>query len=294
MKTALSLVICTRNRADRLRRCLDAVAEIRSSRAWEVVLVDNGSTDDTPRVVDRARETFPVPLRLVEEPVLGVSRARNAGWRSASGSIVSYIDDDCYPAGDFVDRILECFESEGRLGFLGGAVLPYDSSDALVTIVAGRDPIEIAPRGFVTPGLMICANLAFRREVLQAIGGFDVVFGYGAGFTGDVDAVVEDVDAAARVSAAGWCGRYDPDVVVRHHHGRKPGPQVKSLRRGYDVGRGAFFAKCALDRRMRRKYVAGWLRLTAGRFRRREDLRPVGREIWGAMRYLVLRFDSSR
>lgn len=252
-------------------------------------MVDNASTDDTSSVTENARETFPVPLRLIDEPARGVSRARNAGWRSASGSIVAYIDDDCYPAPDFVDRILDRFENEGSLGYLGGAVLPYDPSDALVTIVAGREPVEIPPGGFVTPGLMICANLAFRREALEAVGGFDVVFGYGAGFGGGVDAVVEDVDAAARASAAGWRGRYDPEVVVRHHHGRKSGPDVKGIRRGYDVGRGAFYAKCALDARMRRTYVVGWLRLTAGRFRRREDLRPVGREIGGALRYLRLR-----
>jgi hypothetical protein len=289
--TALSLVICTRNRADRLRDCLSAVAEVRSSRAWEVVVVDNASTDDTPRVVERARETFPVPLLLVEEPVPGVSRARNSGWRSASGAIVAYTDDDCYPAPDLVDVILDRFEREDELGFLGGAVLPYDPSDAPITFVAVREPVEIIPGGFVTPGLLISANLAFRREVLLAIGGFDVAFGYGAGFAGGkVDAVVEDADAAARAAASGWRGRYDPDAVVRHHHRRRPGPDVDGIRRAYDVGRGAFFAKCALDRRMRRTYVVGWLRLTAGRFRRREDLRPIGRELWGASRYLSMRF----
>jgi hypothetical protein len=65
---------------------------------------------------------------------------------------------------------------------------------------------------------------------------------------------------------------------------------VERTRRAYDVGRGAFFAKSALDPRMRRTYVAGWLRLTAGRCRRREDPRRIGRELWGAMRYLSLRF----
>ncbi len=132
----------------------------------------------------------------------------------------------------------------------------------------------------MTPGALISANLAFRREVLEAIGGFDIVFGYGAGFAG------EDVDAIARAAAAGWRGLYDPGLVVRHHHPLGLRPRSAA----YDVGRGAFFAKCALDRRMRRKYLAGWLRLTAGRARRREDLRPFARELWGAVRYLALRF----
>lgn len=293
MTTALSLVICTRNRADRLGSCLDAVAEIRSSRPWETVVVDNASTDDTARVVADARETFPVPLRLIEERVPGVSRARNSGWRSASGAIVAYTDDDCYPAPDLVDAILSHFDRERGLGFLGGAVLPYDPRDAPVTFVAVSEPVKFRPRAFVTPGLLISANLAFRREVLEAIGGFDVAFGYGAGFAGGrMDAVVEDADAAARAAADGWRGCYDPRVVVHHHHRRRPGPEVDDIRRAYDVGRGAFFAKCALDRRMRRRYVTGWFRLTTGRFRRREDLRPIGRELWGATRYLTMRMNS--
>jgi glycosyltransferase involved in cell wall biosynthesis len=287
--TDVSIVICTRNRAEKLRACLEHVREIETPRSWEVVVVDNGSTDDTPAVVEAARDVLTVPATLVDEPLEGVSRARNAGWRAASGSIVAYIDDDCYPAPEFVDRILERFENRPDLGYLGGAVLPYDPSDALVTIVAGRERIEIPPKGFVMPGLMVCANLAFRRRVLDEIGGFDVIFGYGAHFAGDVDAVIEDLDAAARTSAAGWAGAYDPDVVVRHHHGRRPGPDIEKLRHGYDIGRGAFYGKAALDSSLRKTYLVGWARLTADRVRRRESPGIVARELSGATRYLAKR-----
>ena len=285
----LSLVICTRNRAERLRTCLEHVAKIESTRSWEVVVVDNASTDGTPAVVEAARAASTVPVTLVAEPAEGVSRARNTGWRFASGEIAAYIDDDCYPASDFVDRILGRFDARPDLGYLGGAVLPYDTSDALVTIVAEPERIEIPPKGFVMPGLMVCANLAFRRNALEEIGGFDIVFGYGAHFAGDVDAVIEDLDAAARASAAGWAGAYDPDVVVRHHHGRKPGPEIEKLRHGYDVGRGAFYGKAALDSSLRKTYLVGWARLTAGRVRRRESPRIVARELSGATRYLAKR-----
>ncbi len=286
---ALSLVICTRNRAHRLDRTLAAVASIETSHPWEVTVVDNASTDGTSQVVERAQGTSRVQLNLVHEPEAGVSRARNAGWRSASGEIVAYVDDDCYPAPGFVDRVVECFEADPLLGYLGGAVLPFDESAARVTIVAGTRPFEIRAGGFVTPGLMICANLAFRRRALAEIDGFDVTFGYGAGFPGGTDAVIEDLDAAARVSAAGWRGRYDPRVVVHHDHGRKPGPEVARLERGYDIGRGAFYAKAALDSRLQRTYFVGWARLTADRVRRREHPRTVGRELAGAARYLATR-----
>jgi len=280
---ALSLVICTRNRADALSGCLDAVAEIRSSRPWEVVVVDNAPIDSTRVVHDLA--AYPVAIRTIAEPVPGVARARNSGWRLAAGAIIAFTDDDCYPAPNLVDGILDRFEEDPGLGFLGGSVILHDPNDASVAVVAGQETVEIQPGGFVTPGCLISANLAFRREVLETIGGFDVAFGYDtAGFAG------EDVDAVARASAAGWRGRYDPALVVRHHHGRGPGPDAEWTRRAYDIGRGAFFAKSALDPRMRRTYLAGWLRLTLARFKRRDDFRPVVRELWGAARYLWLRF----
>lgn len=287
---ALSLVICTRDRADRLHDSLGAVAGIRTSRLWEVIVVDNASQDGTRAAALAAGELVPAPVRVVTEPVPGVSRARNVGWRAAAGSIVVYTDDDCYPAADYVDAILDRFDADPELGYLGGAVLPYDPEDAEVTFVGLRERMDFSPSAFITPGLLISANLSLRREVLGAIGGFDVVLGYGADFAGGrADAVVEDADIVARAAAAGWRGSYEPTVVVRHHHRRRPGPEVDAIRRGYDVGRGAFFAKCALDRRMRRRYLTGWLRLTVGRVRRREGLRAVGRELWGAAHYLRAR-----
>src|SRR5262245_3491648 len=99
---ALSLVICTRNRAHRLDRTLAAVASIETSHPWEVVVVDNASTDRTSQVVDQARTRSSIPMTLVHEAEPGVSRARNAGWRSASSDVVAYVDDDCYPARDYV------------------------------------------------------------------------------------------------------------------------------------------------------------------------------------------------
>src|SRR5262245_37079210 len=140
--TALSLVICTRNRARRLDRTLAAVTSIETSHPWEVVVVDNASTDETSQVVEQARGTSRIPLKLVHEPEEGVSRARNAGWRSASSDVVAYVDDDCYPAADYVDRVLECFENDRELGYLGGAVLPFDEKAARVTIVAETRPFE--------------------------------------------------------------------------------------------------------------------------------------------------------
>jgi len=164
------------------------------------------------------------------------------------------------------------------VAFVGGRVLPHEPSDRAVGILARERREEIRPGTFVDAGTIFGSNMAFRREVLESVGGFDEALGHGTPFG------CEDADTVARASAAGFHGAYDPRVVVRHHHGRK-GPEVEQLLRAYDIGRGAFYAKCALDRRMRRTYVGAWVRIAPRRARER-GVRTVARELLGALRYL--------
>src|SRR6476661_9764607 len=105
----IALVIVTRNRHERLSRTLQSLKKLRTHLAWELILVDNGSTDDTRRVIQGFAAEFPRPVRLVYEPGPGQGNARNAGWKSAHAEIVAYLDDDCYPADDFLDAVVECF-----------------------------------------------------------------------------------------------------------------------------------------------------------------------------------------
>ena len=99
------------------------------------------------------------------------------------------------------------------------------------------------------------ANLAVRREVLAAVGGFDPLLGAGTPCMAG-----EDTDFIARIVWAGWTARYDPAPSVAHHHGRKPGGAADRQRQGYDRGRGAYYAKWALDARARRTYLREWYR----------------------------------
>ena len=279
----VSVVVCTRNRATQLTACLESIAAIESERPWELVVVDNGSTDETPSVLGRAVETFPAPFTSVVEPVAGVARARNHGWRTAVGEIVAYTDDDCYVPKDFVARIGAAFDANAQLGFFGGSVVRHDPHDDRVATVTRGEPFSFVPGMFIAPGSLITSNLAFRKEVLASIGGFDEVFAYGNGLVSD------DVDAVARASAAGWQGYFDPDLVVRHHHGRRTPAEVARVRRAYDAGRGAFYAKSLLDPRLRRAYFKGWARVTVDQLRHGESPAVTLRELGGAARYLAIR-----
>lgn len=272
----LSLIICTRNRASQLAQTLKRTLTIRSRLNWELIIADNGSTDGTSAVVREFAAACSHPVQSICKPGRGVSYARNAGWQAANSDIIAYIDDDCYPTEDFIDALFNCFSKDPRLGFVGGRILLHDSSDRRITIQESLERQSFPPNCFIRPGVIQGANLAFRRAALIKVGGFDLWFGAGAFFTG------EEAELLARISAAGWAGAYDPTPVVYHHHGRKTAADEWQLMRSYDWGRGAYYAKCILNKDMRQVYVKHWL-LT----RRYHSWKTSALEIVGGLKYVA-------
>lgn len=231
----ISLIICTRNRAPALARCLAAVAAIRHAGDWELVVVDNGSTDDTAAVLDAFASAAPFPVTCVAESAAGLSRARNAGVAAAAGELLMFTDDDCYVEPNILDAVATAF-ADSTVGFASGRVRLYDPEDLPVTINESTVPLRFDAGAFLPAGEVKGANLAFRRTVLDQIGTFDTRLGSGTPFPS------EDADAAMRAALAGWDGVYDPAIVVWHHHGRRAG-DIAALYRAYDAGRGAYHAK---------------------------------------------------
>ncbi|UVI39095.1 glycosyltransferase family 2 protein [Qipengyuania spongiae] len=278
--TELSIIICTRNRAPSLGPMLAALQAVRSERAWELLLIDNASTDETRQILDAAAGDFP-DARVETVTAIGLGAARDAAWRMAKGDIVLFTDDDCYVAPDIVDATLEAFAKHPQTGLIGGRILLHDPSDYPVTIDERTETEMIAPYSFAPPGTLQGANFAFRRSALEAIGGIDTMLGAGTPFP------CEDIDAVAACLWAGIPGRFDPTMVVRHHHGRKAA-DFPLLMEGYDRGRGAYFAKYMLRPDSRDAYLSGWMR---ERFSvpSRSDLAALLRELRSALRYLRAR-----
>jgi GT2 family glycosyltransferase len=242
----IALVIVTRNRATQLSRTLESLKTLQSPVSWELIVVDNGSTDSTGNVVGAFANGFAHPIQMIYEPAPGQGNARNAGWQAAEAQIVAFLDDDCYPAEDYLDAVLECFAENPNLGFLSGRILLYDQTDLRMTIQESLTHVSLAPKSFIHPGFIQGANSAFRRASLQQVGGFDPRFGVAKGqFAG------EELDVAARICAAGWHGAYDPRPLVYHHHGRKTRWEAWRLMRVYQRGIGAFYAKSLLFDRAR-------------------------------------------
>lgn len=275
----ISLVVCTRNRATQLGEALPYFARLQTGASWEIVFVNNGSTDYTSEVLAEFIKSSGVDAKVVGQPKVGLSAARNAGWRRSSGGLVAFTDDDCYPTPDYLDQICACF-AEADLGYLGGRILLFDKNDFPITIQPLERRVDISPRSFVPAGLIHGANFAFRREALELVGDFDEKLGAGTKLH-----CGEDVDMLARVSALGLSGAYDPRPTVFHRHRRSKLEDVNRLRAGYDIGRGAYYAKALMDRRSRSAFLRPIFWMVRKNIVRR-DFARLRRELYGAWMYI--------
>jgi GT2 family glycosyltransferase len=252
----LSVMICTRNRASALRETLTELFKIHPLHSdYEVVVVDNGSTDRTRLVVAEFIASLPARhhgrLRYCYEPRSGLSNARNAALRTAQGDILVFIDDDILPAANWLDEIHREFAADRDLFLLGGRVLLARNSLQPVGIVVGDERQTLTtPDG---AGTVIGANLAFRREVLRKVGGFDPRLGAGGTFGAG-----EDVDFLYRAMKAGYKLLYAPNVIVYHNHDRTTHEQACKLEYNYGQGAVAYFVKHILKGDLFALKVAYW------------------------------------
>ena len=253
----LSVMICTRNRAASLQATLNALFRLVPDLKYdyEVIVVDNGSTDTTRLVVAEVIAALPTRhygrLRYCHEPRPGLSNARNAALRTAQGDVLVFIDDDIWPATNWLDEICKEFTADPDLCLLGGRVLLAQASLQPVGIVISNERQTLTtPDG---AAMVIGANIAFRREVLGKIGGFDPRLGAGGAF-----AAAEDVDFMYRAMKAGYKLLYAPNVTVYHNHDRTTHEQACKLEYNYGQGAVAYFMKHILKGDLFAIKVAYW------------------------------------
>lgn len=195
---AVSVVVPTFQRAGRLPALVAALEAQANAPIFEVVVVDNGSTDETPaRLADLAARTS-LDLRVVRVPTnRGPARARNLGVRSARAPVLAFTDDDCLPLPGWLAAGVAALEGGATL--VVGRVRPPDDADPGPF---DRRLVVADDRFFQT------ANLFARREDVLAVGGFDETFR---------DAAGEDTDLALRVLAhTGGRSAFVDGAVVEH------------------------------------------------------------------------------
>jgi len=240
-KPLISLILCTRNRAEQLGKALKSIEKIVFDGQWQLVIVNNGSTDLTESVVIDFENSCNFNITYVYEPLPGLSRARNAGLSNAEAEIVAFTDDDCYPEADFLTRVFLCM-SNSDFAFCGGRVLLYDNNDAKLTVQEKNERLLIEPNKSLYSGPLIGANMAFRKNAVLTIGGFDERIGAGTRY-----AAGEETDLIKRLGTRGMRGIYDPLIVVNHHHGRQSKSEIRGILKNYSKGRGACLIKAVFS-----------------------------------------------
>jgi glycosyltransferase involved in cell wall biosynthesis len=239
-----------------LKRCIAAFEELSLNNNFELVVVDNGSSDGTGTFLASFPKTLgKATITVVHEAKPGQALALNAGYQHTTASIIAFTDDDCYVTADYIQQIEAAFD-DPAIGYIGGRILLYDHTDMRLTINESEVHTPIAPYSFIPTGTVQGANMCFRRATLEAIGAFDARF---AGFAS------ADIAAVASASWAGITGAYDPRPTVFHHHQRKTKKQSRRLKRFYGIGRGAYYAKFIIQPDSRSVYLRGWLGMTIRR-----------------------------
>lgn len=259
---SISVVVCTANRANSLAHMLLEFSKITfpKNANVEMIVVDNNSSDNTADVVAQAGMDFPVPIRYVRETRQGSGFALNRGLDQSSGEIIASTDDDCVVADDWLVRITQAFAREPRMDVVGGRVELYDDSHHPITIKTSRTP-EIMGETTFPGGILLGCNVAFRRGVVERIGGFDPRFGAGAPLKAG-----EDAEFVYRAYKAGFKILYEPSILVYHNHKRVHPDQIRKLQSNYVRSDGALLMKHMLegDRRAIKWYYWRLSRLLSG------------------------------
>ena len=227
--------------ADAIRSVLAQTAP--DTPVFELLVVDNNSSDDTRAIVQR-EAAADRRVRYLFEPQQGLSHARNAGINATSAPIIAFTDDDVRAGSDWVAALFRAFLEFPDASIVGGRVLPMwpspppawltaDHWSPLAIVDYGDAPIRITP---ADPRCLVGANMAFRRSVFESIGMFATDFQR----VGNRIGSLEDHEFLLRLLRAGLTGVYDPRVII--HAEVQPNRLEREYHRRWHTGHGHFHA----------------------------------------------------
>jgi GT2 family glycosyltransferase len=196
----VSVVVCCHNEERTLGQCLAGLEEL-VYPDYEVIVVDDGSTDGTAAVAEQFEG-----VRLVSTENRGLAAARNLGLELATGEIVAYIDGDAWPDPHWLTYLVAAFQDSDHVG-IGGPNLPPMNAGPVEQCVANAPggPTHVLVSDGEAEHIPGC-NMAFKKDALEAIGGFDPQF----------RAAGDDVDICWQLRARGWTLGFDATAVVWH------------------------------------------------------------------------------
>lgn len=200
-KPGVTVAIATRNRADRLAGLLAALsAQTMPADQFDVVIVDDASTDDTASVLAELARSTTLPLLVVtNERQLGPAASRNVAWRAAGAPVVAFTDDDCLPEPEWLAAGTRAMADGAAV--VVGRTAPRPDQRALLGQPFART-VDVSSLRFFES-----CNVFYRRAELEAVGGFDDAYAFPAG---------EDTDLGLRVIERDAVATFAPDAVVHH------------------------------------------------------------------------------
>lgn len=204
----VSLVIPGKNCSRTIRECLGAVVPMLTApgtRLREIIFVDDGSTDETPRIVAE------YPVRFIQGPAGGPGAARNVGWRAAVQPLVWFIDSDCIARADALELLLAKMDDE-KVGAVGGSYDNQVPHSLLGRIIHEEIMVRHSAMG-AEVNFLGGFNVLYRRHVLEEVSGFDERYFNGPGSPG-----AEDAELGYRAHAAGYVLRFEFRSKVGHYH----------------------------------------------------------------------------
>jgi glycosyltransferase involved in cell wall biosynthesis len=220
MGIEISAIICTRNNASYLQKSLASlVSQTLPKETFEIIIVDNGSTDNTRQVVKAFQRLK--NIRYIYDPVIGLSQARNTGWMNASGKYIAYLDDDAIAGTNWLKSITDKFKSVvPRPMSVGGKITPIweaerpewllKEMETYIGIIDwSEEPMFLTDDRFYLSG----SNLSYRRKVLEKSKGFNTSLGRkGLSLLSNEEIFMQKY--MRRHNLAIW---YDPEICIQHH-----------------------------------------------------------------------------
>lgn len=208
----ISVVVCTHNRATMLGEALASLYNLATNGfTYEIVVIDNASSDETPSVAERATRESRAPVRYCFEGKKGIASARNRGLREAAGKWVAFFDDDQLADPNWLAELMKIAREKDVKCVGGSVLLKYQTSTKpnptpFVRMLLGEALWSLRPAPYSlkhTPGT---GNLMIHRTVLDRVGHFDEAFQVRS----------EDTDLFRRIHKAGFEAWYNPAAVVHH------------------------------------------------------------------------------
>ena len=216
--------------------------QLNHTAQFELLVVDNGSTDDTSRVMHEFADKAPFSVVCLCEPRAGLSFARNRGLAAATGELIMFTDDDCLVAPNWVQAALEIF-GDNPLRVVGGRVELFDQRQPSPVVRLGSECETLKSLGSLF-GFMHGANMSLGRAVVDGVGIFDVRLGAGTPLRS-----AEDAEFVYRAFIHSIPVTYEPTSLVHHDHGRTEVRDAYRQQRGYSIGMGAMTMKHLLKGR---------------------------------------------